>query len=149
MFLFSPFATSIARSFRKLSLRDTHSQALPENPETLLSTVDVGERSRREQEYDNLTLDEQRNLSLSEQFAILDRKERWWRDISSVLETYGYRLRPRYQPDWQASWLTTGEAHWFCEDGAGPKDLVSCYFSTITVFNSPFCSVVTFWTPSG
>ncbi len=35
----------------------------------------------------------------------LDESEFYWRDSQPWLETCGYQLRPRYQPDWVPSWL--------------------------------------------
>ncbi|KAJ7151783.1 kinase-like domain-containing protein [Mycena crocata] len=43
--------------------------------------------------------------------------EDFWRDHQPWLETCGYKLRPRYSPDWVASWLGTSKDHWKCEDG--------------------------------
>lgn len=33
--------------------------------------------------------------------------ERVWRDRYEMLESHGYRLRPRYRPGWKPSWLST------------------------------------------
>lgn len=30
-----------------------------------------------------------------------------WRDRYTMLESHGYRLRPRYKPGWKPSWLST------------------------------------------
>lgn len=43
--------------------------------------------------------------------------EFFWRDHYLWLEEKGYRLRPRYHPDWVASWKDTGESWVDCEDG--------------------------------
>ncbi|KAJ7092093.1 kinase-like domain-containing protein [Mycena belliarum] len=43
-------------------------------------------------------------------------RERFWVEHQSWLEQQGYRLRPRYQPDWRPSWLGTATKHWDCED---------------------------------
>ncbi|KAJ7143387.1 kinase-like domain-containing protein [Mycena crocata] len=43
--------------------------------------------------------------------------EDFWRDHQRWLETCGYKLRPRYSPDWVASWLGTSKYYIDCEDG--------------------------------
>ena len=47
----------------------------------------------------------------------LFRTEMWWRDHYRDLEAHGYRLRPRYHPDWQPSWKRTGKDFFDVEDG--------------------------------
>ncbi|TDL14472.1 kinase-like protein [Rickenella mellea] len=42
--------------------------------------------------------------------------EVWWRDHADVLESHGYQLRPRFRPNWKASWLGTDRIPAFCED---------------------------------
>ncbi|KAG6826033.1 hypothetical protein H0H92_001363, partial [Tricholoma furcatifolium] len=39
-----------------------------------------------------------------------------WRKHCQFLKDRGYTLRPRYQPDWRPSWLTTSKQWWECED---------------------------------
>ncbi|KAK7689873.1 hypothetical protein QCA50_006512 [Cerrena zonata] len=39
-----------------------------------------------------------------------------WRDRYNFLASKGYTLRPRYHPEWKASWLTNGEKMDDCED---------------------------------
>ncbi|KAH9035414.1 hypothetical protein EDB84DRAFT_1269482 [Lactarius hengduanensis] len=41
--------------------------------------------------------------------------ERWWRDRYSVISEQGYRLRPRYHPQWVPSWYT-GEDFYTAEN---------------------------------
>ena len=43
--------------------------------------------------------------------------EEWWRDRYHVLEKRGYRLRPKYHPDWVPSWKKSGKGTWTGEDG--------------------------------
>ena len=48
--------------------------------------------------------------------------EVFWRDHYKWLEASGYRLRPRYKPDWKPSWVDRKSGKetkaWFlCEDG--------------------------------
>ncbi|KAJ7165546.1 kinase-like domain-containing protein [Mycena crocata] len=43
--------------------------------------------------------------------------EDFWRDHQPWLETCGYKLRPRYAPDWVASWKGTSTYYLKCEDG--------------------------------
>ncbi|THU94242.1 kinase-like protein [Dendrothele bispora CBS 962.96] len=38
-------------------------------------------------------------------------REVFWRDRSSWLLERGYQLRPRYQPDWQPSWIAKNDPH--------------------------------------
>lgn len=40
--------------------------------------------------------------------TVLMEHETWWRDHYLMLEERGYRLRPRFHPDWVPSWLTSG-----------------------------------------
>jgi hypothetical protein len=56
----------------------------------------------------------------------LTRHEIWWVERYQKLETAGYKLRPRYDPDWRPSWgnkkrwfgWIRGEKQWFdYEDG--------------------------------
>ena len=35
----------------------------------------------------------------------LSEQEMWWRDRFNMLERRGYRLLPRYSPDWKPSWI--------------------------------------------
>ena len=60
--------------------------------------------------------------------AKLNESEVFWRDHQKWLQTCGYMLRPRYMPDWKASWLTNPESEWKAEDRHIPT--VRCsYFS--------------------
>jgi hypothetical protein len=43
--------------------------------------------------------------------------ETWWRDCYRGIEEHGYKLRPRYHPDWQPSWKTSGRDFFVTEDG--------------------------------
>jgi hypothetical protein len=43
--------------------------------------------------------------------------ERWWRDRYSDIAERGYRLRPRYNPQWGPSWFRTGRDFYTAEDG--------------------------------
>jgi len=43
--------------------------------------------------------------------------ELWWREHYQVLENRGYRLRPRYSPDWIPSWKKSGKEFYTVEDG--------------------------------
>lgn len=44
--------------------------------------------------------------------------EIFWRDHYLWLQDKGYLLRPRYHPDWVASWKgDPTKLHFFCEDG--------------------------------
>ncbi|KAI9450983.1 hypothetical protein BJY52DRAFT_1125539 [Lactarius psammicola] len=43
--------------------------------------------------------------------------ERWWRDRYNDIAEQGYRLRPRYNPQWGPSWFKTGKDFYTTEDG--------------------------------
>ncbi|KAH9971427.1 kinase-like domain-containing protein, partial [Lactifluus volemus] len=43
--------------------------------------------------------------------------EKWWRDHYLSIETHGYKLRPRYHPDWEPSWIKAGKVFYEVEDG--------------------------------
>ncbi|KAG9318988.1 kinase-like domain-containing protein [Chiua virens] len=47
----------------------------------------------------------------------LDPREIWWRDRYNQLSTLGYRLRPRYSPEWVPSWKALKKDWADCEDG--------------------------------
>ncbi|KAG9310555.1 kinase-like domain-containing protein [Chiua virens] len=47
----------------------------------------------------------------------LDPSEIWWRDRYNQLSTLGYRLRPRYSPEWVPSWKALKKDWADCEDG--------------------------------
>jgi hypothetical protein len=61
------------------------------------------------------------HASLSElprrQIGGLFRSEMWWQDRYRDLEAHGYRLRSRYSPGWQPSWLRSGKDFFDAEDG--------------------------------
>jgi hypothetical protein len=43
--------------------------------------------------------------------------ERWWRERYDEIAELGYKLRPRYHPQWQPSWVTSGKSFYSVEDG--------------------------------
>ncbi|KAH9166380.1 hypothetical protein EDB89DRAFT_1891407 [Lactarius sanguifluus] len=43
--------------------------------------------------------------------------EQWWRDRYNVIAEQGYRLSPRYHPQWGPSWLETGKDLYTSEGG--------------------------------
>ncbi|KAI0248430.1 kinase-like domain-containing protein [Lactifluus subvellereus] len=43
--------------------------------------------------------------------------ETWWRGCYRAIGEHGYRLRSRYNPDWQPSWKTSGKDFFDTEDG--------------------------------
>ncbi|KAI5120177.1 hypothetical protein M0805_002645 [Coniferiporia weirii] len=48
---------------------------------------------------------------------MLKKSETWWRDHFNVLLDHGYRLRPRYHPDWKPSWvIDSTKDPLLCED---------------------------------
>jgi hypothetical protein len=42
--------------------------------------------------------------------------EEEWKQRGPLLEFYGYKLRQRYNMDWQPSWVDTNLNPFFCED---------------------------------
>lgn len=46
----------------------------------------------------------------------LTKDERWWRDHYDDILAHGYKLRPRFHPDWRPSWLGTSKLPFACED---------------------------------
>ena len=61
--------------------------------------------------------------------------ELWWRDCYHEIENHGYRLRPRYHPDWEPSWKKSGKAFSATEDGQ--PSLVSAVSPRIPVLIFP------------
>ena len=49
------------------------------------------------------------------QFALYD-SETWWRDRYELLESRGYRLRPRFKPGWIPSWTGNNRVPFFRDD---------------------------------
>jgi len=43
--------------------------------------------------------------------------ERWWRDRYDEIASRGYKLRPRYHPRWNPSWLKSGKDFYTVADG--------------------------------
>lgn len=50
----------------------------------------------------------------------LSEDEVFWRDHYDWLLECGYRLQPRYRPDWKPSWEGTNKLWITCVDGSGP-----------------------------
>lgn len=48
--------------------------------------------------------------------TVLNAIEERWRDRYDSLVSRGYKLRPRYRPGWDGSWLQTSKNLWECED---------------------------------
>ncbi|KAH8995419.1 hypothetical protein EDB92DRAFT_1971157 [Lactarius akahatsu] len=42
---------------------------------------------------------------------------RWWKDHCNDIADRGYRLRPRYHPQWEPSWFNKGKDFYTVEDG--------------------------------
>ncbi|KAH9481861.1 hypothetical protein JR316_0006391 [Psilocybe cubensis] len=55
----------------------------------------------------------------TEEFYLIREWEQFWVDIQPFLLQRGYRLRPRYNPNWKPSWLQgkAGKHPVLCEDG--------------------------------
>ncbi|KAL5492968.1 hypothetical protein ACEPAI_4416 [Sanghuangporus weigelae] len=53
---------------------------------------------------------------LPEEASPLTSREKVWRDRYCMLESHGYRLRPRFSPDWTPSWIGTNKLPAMHED---------------------------------
>ena len=85
----------------------------------------------------------------------LDPREVWWRNRYQQLNIRGYRLRPRYSPEWVPSWTTSNKDWEDCEDGkrlevwmlffltTGSDKFVSQYGQVIDATRIPDGKVVT------
>ena len=61
----------------------------------------------------------------------LVKSEEWWRDHYVDIERHGYKLRPRYNPLWEPSWIESKRDFYKVEDGQAT--IVSCHvFFTCT-----------------
>jgi hypothetical protein len=49
--------------------------------------------------------------------GVLVKSEEWWRDHYYEIEIHGYKLRPRYHPLWEPSWIKSEKAFYSVEDG--------------------------------
>jgi hypothetical protein len=58
--------------------------------------------------------------------------EQWWRDRYNEIADHGYKLRPRYHPKWQPSWLKSGKDFYAVEDGQPTIVRVAAF-----IFRSP------------
>ncbi|KAL5530907.1 hypothetical protein ACEPAG_3783 [Sanghuangporus baumii] len=65
-------------------------------------------------------IDNEQNCEKREPFMLLE-NERWWRDHYDVFIRHGYKLRPRFHPDWTPSWAGTKKLPFRCEDGLTNK----------------------------
>ncbi len=58
--------------------------------------------------------------------------EYFWRDACEWLDQQGYKLRPRYHPDWIPSWRGSAQLNpYFCEDGRASQVNISPCFSWV------------------
>jgi hypothetical protein len=55
----------------------------------------------------------------------LVKSEEWWRDHYVDIGRHGYRLRPRYDPLWEPSWIESKSDFYKAEDGQAT--IVSCH----------------------
>jgi hypothetical protein len=68
----------------------------------------------------------------------LSMTEQWWRDHGPLFEVYGYRLRPRYQPNWQPRNEEREPRPWWKSKAQVPEDYIpllvrlsSCFSGTV------------------
>jgi hypothetical protein len=55
--------------------------------------------------------------SSSRRIGTLVQSEEWWRDRYYDFAAHGYRLRPRYHPRWEPSWVKARKDFYAVEDG--------------------------------
>ena len=55
----------------------------------------------------------------------LVKSEEWWRDYYVDIGRHGYKLRPRYSPRWEPSWIGSNVDFYKTEDGQAT--IVSCH----------------------
>lgn len=79
-------------------------QKLSFDPNALMLPFPSGEFDEESREHDNAKLEEH---------------EIPWRERYDYLYSRGYALRPRYRPDWVASWKASGLKPIECEDSVG------------------------------
>ena len=89
----------------------------------------------------NQTTVESRKTTLggkaSGELGSLFNNELWWRDRYLELESRGYRLRPRYHPDWKPSWKQSGIEFYRMEDGQPSLVSVVILMLSMLIVNSP------------
>ena len=76
--------------------------------------------------------DEMQGPPSTGKIGTLLKSEVWWRDHYRDIEINGYRLRSRYDPDWQPSWRASGKDFFSAEDGQ-PTIVSSIEFATLWV----------------
>ena len=57
------------------------------------------------------------NKPRDRQAGTLVQTEQWWGERYDEIAEHGYKLRPRYHPKWQPSWLKSGKDFYTVEDG--------------------------------
>ncbi len=65
---------------------------------------------------------------MADQDGKLTINEIFWRDHCVWLRECGYKLRPRFQPDWIPSWTGTDKMSILCEDSERELVGLSSYF---------------------
>jgi hypothetical protein len=66
--------------------------------------------------------------SSTRRIGTLVKGEEWWRDRYHDIEAQGYRLRPRYHPLWEPSWIKSGKEFYSVEDGQATIVRLSYFF---------------------
>ena len=96
--------------FRSIPLRQTYlfSERICASMCNILMKFKTSEKK-------NAALEVYRELTKRGHFALSLSEERW-RDRYYMLEKHGYRLRPRYHPEWVPSWTETDKLPIYCED---------------------------------
>jgi hypothetical protein len=64
----------------------------------------------------------------------LVKTEEWWRDHYYAIERHGYKLRPRYHPPWEPSWIKSKKNFYEVEDGQA-SGVRSSHFLYIPLLN--------------
>ena len=68
-------------------------------------------------------------------FAELSRDEEIWSSREELLNSHGYKLRPRLRRGWTPSWTTTGKSPLDSEDGESliVRIVFSCAVISLTI----------------
>jgi len=63
------------------------------------------------------TVDGSEGPTRTRRTGTLVKSEEWWRDHYHDIEMHGYKLRPRYHPLWDPSWIKLEKDFYSVEDG--------------------------------
>ena len=69
----------------------------------------------------------------------LVKSEEWWRDRYVDIGKHGYKLRSRYNPLWEPSWIESKKDFYKTEDGQAT--IVSCHLFFLVYFTRSIGSI--------